>query len=48
MRRLVAQPWAGSVTALVRRRGALTPGQAAPGRLRECVVDFDRLDALET
>ncbi|WP_124384372.1 oxidoreductase [Ralstonia sp. SET104] len=46
--RLVAQPWAGSVTALVRRRGALTAGQAMPGRLRECVVDFDRLDAPET
>lgn len=48
VRRLVAQPWAGSVTALVRRRGALTAGHAAPGRLRECVVDFDRLDASET
>jgi len=48
VRRLVAQPWAGSVTALVRRRGALTAGQALPGRLRECVVDFDHLDAPET
>ena len=48
VRRLVAQPWAGSVTAFVRRRAALTAGQAAPGRLRECVVDFERLDAPET
>ena len=48
VRRLVAQPWAGSVTALVRRSGALTAGQAMPGRLRERVIDFDRLDAPET
>jgi uncharacterized protein YbjT (DUF2867 family) len=47
VRRLVAQTWAGSVTALVRRQGALTAGQAMPGRLRERVVDFDRLDAPE-
>ncbi|WP_431068157.1 oxidoreductase [Ralstonia holmesii] len=47
VRRLVAQPRAGGVTALVRRRGALTAGQATPGRLRECVVDFERLDAPE-
>lgn len=47
VRRLVAQTWAGSVTALVRRPGALTAGHAMPGRLRECVVDFDRLDAPE-
>ena len=44
VRRLVAQTWAGSVTALVRRQGALTAGQAMPGRLRERVVDFDRLE----
>ena len=48
VRRLVAQTWAGRVTALVRRPGALTAGQALPGRLRECVVDFARLDAPET
>lgn len=48
VRRLVAQSWPGSVTALVRRPGALTGGQAMPGRLRESVVDFDRLDAPET
>jgi len=48
VRRLVAQTWAGSVTALVRSAGALTAGRAMPGRLRECVVDFDRLDAPET
>ncbi|QCX48789.1 oxidoreductase [Ralstonia pseudosolanacearum] len=48
VRRLVAQTWAGSVTALVRRPGALAAGQALPGRLRECVVDFARLDAPET
>lgn len=48
VRRLVAQPWAGSVTALVRRPGALTAGQAMPGRLHECLIDFDRLDAPET
>ncbi|MCL9844803.1 oxidoreductase [Ralstonia solanacearum] len=47
VRRLVAQTWAGSVTVLVRRPGALTAGQALPGRLRECVVDFERLDAPE-
>lgn len=48
VRRLVAQTWAGSVTVLVRRPGALTAGQALPGRLRERVVDFERLDAPET
>ena len=45
VRRLMAQTWAGSVTALVRRPGALASGQAMPGRLRECVVDLERLDA---
>jgi len=47
VRRLVAQTWASSVTALVRRPGALASGQAMPGRLRERVVDFERLDAPE-
>jgi uncharacterized protein YbjT (DUF2867 family) len=47
VRRLVAQTWAGSVTALVRRPGALTAGQALPGRLRERVIDFERLGAPE-
>ena len=47
VRRLVAQTWASRLTALVRRPGALASGQAMPGRLRECVVDFERLDAPE-
>lgn len=47
VRRLMAQTWAGSVTALVRRPGIVMTGPGRPGRLRECVVDFDRLDAAE-